>query len=203
MVILVASLLAISGDVVIDEIEVVVIAIRIGVDVHLRVAVIIRCGRNLRPVLDDRIGCQRCIDGQYDIDRSRGTRGQRAGQGAGRLGAGQGPSRVVGTDEGHVGRDIIRHLDVAGGNRTLVDHMNGKGDLVPSLDQGILACAQCLVQGEVEWINDEFGFVMVVFVAAIFTITIDIIVNKEQVVVDIIRVGIDIDLRIAVVIRGS
>ena len=85
----------------------------------------------------------------------------------------------------------------------MVDHRYGKGDVVARFDHHGLAIGQLLEQGEVEWFDDDFSFIVIIFVATIFTVTGNIIINEELVFIDLVGVGVDVFLWIAGIIRCS
>ena len=194
MIIFITTLLAISIDVIIDQEGIVVGLVGIGIHIDLRVAGIIRGSSDLCPVGDHGIGSHGAVDRQDHIGAGAGTRSQGARQGECRCRACQVPTGVVGRYKRHLSRDIVSQQDIASGNGTLVGHGNGEGHLVTGFDGSRLADGQLLDQSQVKGFDNHRSAIVIVFVSAILAVTVNIVVFQEEVVVDIIRVGIDIGL---------
>src|ERR1700712_2620245 len=75
--------------------------------------------------------------GERDVHLGAGTGGERAGQDYGdEVRLLNGPERIVALGEGHVGGDVVHHLDVRGGQDALVEDLDTIADLVATMHAG-------------------------------------------------------------------
>ena len=211
MVVLIAAVQAVGVDIVIGQIDIVVrIVVRRRVMVHLRGAVLVGGAADLGDVGNGRIGRDRRIEYQHNINRYRFTRGQaacrqisvcdRQGGLCVAVGRNEGPIRIQVGFEVQSGGDIIRHQNVVSCNEALVGHFNGEGNGIARRHIDVL---RHLGQGQVEQFNGQRRDIVVVFVLSHVAVSADIVIDQEDIVVVFIGRRVDIRLRVAVLIRSA
>ena len=187
VVVLVASLFAIFSDLVVGEIVVVVrVIVGRAVDVGQFVAVGVFGYADLRAVGDGRIARQRRIHAENDLGFDRLTGGKPPGgeSVAGREGT-RGLTAILrpgSSYQSQLGGNVIGYGYETGGYLPLIDDRNFKENQITGFYGSPLSLSERFDQCQIEGRDRHLCGIVVVFVAAIFTILPYFVVGKEVVV---------------------